>query len=338
MINLNKKRIIALGAVFVLSACSVAEYAKPVTELKQGIDASTKAVEAIDKDLTKRTNAAWKAKLRSGKALLATSEGKTDKGECALGAPACSMAVRNLGKDQLRIAFPVKSMMKDALVGMAGLRKYVANLKAIVDAKTASEITTHANAALASAAEIETSVKTALKDKKDGKLQLTPNVVTAYSAPIAATVKWLVTQYVERQKYKALAAATQGAQPVIDDMEKYHETYGLVAAAFKESNHSTIFNDALSAYDKAIDDGLTDGAINQVLAAAATYDDVLKGSSALPLKDFASAHKALNDSLNGDLSLKDAIAAIKTFKSKADDFKKILGDFQKVAKAKAGDK
>lgn len=311
-----KKMISVFAGLLFLTGCSVADYAKPVADLKTGIDASAKVIEAIDREAVKKSNLKWRELISDQKATLSLASGA-----CAHGTSSCSLTVRLLEKGKPNVGFPEKPM-----VGVPGLKKYVSNLQAIVNAETVSAITTSANAAIASAVEIQADIEKATGEKSGGSIK-------AYSEPVSAMIKWLVTQYVEREKYKALAAATKKAQPVIDAMMLYHQTKTEVVMTLKITNGTGVFLKAEKAFFAADDaQKVDDSVINKRIAAANSYDALLKGAAAHPLKAFGKAHRALHDNLNNNASLSDALAAIKSFKSKADDFTIILTQFEKVAK------
>lgn len=314
-------------AIVLLSACSVADFKQPITDLNTAIDDSISTVEEIDREVTQVQNTRWRKQVTEGKAFLLTPADS-----CASGETSCSLIIRFQGVPGNKGTFPKRSLMSEAHVGLKGLKKYVANLQAIVDADTASKISTHANAALASASEIEVEIAKAKDQNAEAK-----EVIKAYNEPTLAVINWLVTQYVERMKYNALASATKRAQPILESLIEYHDINSLAASQLKSSAALKAFTKAQDAYDEA--NPKTDKIIDNYVLAVATYDTVLKGNSAQPLKSFLKAHTKLNASLNGNgkTSIADAIAAIDQFKTQAKEFKKIMKDFQKIAANEAGE-
>ncbi|MFV1998564.1 MAG: hypothetical protein ACC641_11205 [Acidiferrobacterales bacterium] len=324
--SIRIERLVAVcTTLLILAGCSVADYKKPINDLSSAVDDSITTVEKIDQEVTEVQNIRWRKSISDGKVVLLTADNS-----CASGLNKCSLIIRLPDKHEK--PFPTQSLMPKALVGLKGLKDYVASLKAIVDAETASAVKTSANAAMASVAEIEAEIT-----KANDANAVKPSTIKAYSEPALAAINWLVVQYVERVKYNALAAATKRAQPVIVRLAEFHQLSGDVAATLKAAAALKAFVKAQTAYDDADIKNAT--VINAYVNAAETFHDVLKGRAAQPLKKFLVAHTKLNDSLNGngDVTLADAIAAIKEFQQRAQEFKKIVDDFNKVAAAQAGE-
>lgn len=318
--------VITLG-FFMLTGCSIADYRNPIAELKVAIDISVTTVENIDQEITKAKNAALRNDVRDNKAFLLTPEDT-----CAKGKTTCSLVVRYLGTNTKPIEFPVTSMMPSAHVGLSGLKSYVANLKAIVEAETASKVSTSASEAIASATQIKTSVEKGFK-------ALDPNApalanIEKYNEPILVTMKWMISQYIDRVKYNALAAATKRAQPIIVSLNAYHELTSEAATELKSGKALSSYNKAQEAYDNA--PKKDDRVIKALVQATSVYNSALKGTAAQPLKAFLDAHTKLEGSLNGDISLSEAIAAIKTLRKRADEFKEIIKNFNDIASKEGG--
>ncbi|MBT4966609.1 MAG: hypothetical protein HOM79_10340 [Alphaproteobacteria bacterium] len=315
---------ISAATLLILAGCSVADYKAPIIELGTAVNDTASTVHKIDLEITKARNKRWLTLLASGNASLQTANNS-----CASGTKTCSLVIRFLGKDKGKSPFPATAQEKSDLAGLGGLKNYVAGLRAIVDAETASAVTTSANEALAGAAKIETSLAEAQKSV------IPSGTIKAYGEPVLAAVKWLVTQYVERVKYKALAAATLRAQPTIEKLAKYHGKVAEVVTANKSSYARKIFIKAQNEFD--VPEKKSKINVNNFVKAAAAYNDALKGEAAQPLKKFLIAHTKLNDSLNGDgsTSLADAIGAIKDFAERAKEFSKIVDDINKASDSQA---
>lgn len=307
------------GLICFIAGCSVADYKKPIHDLGDALTESVMTVESIDRELAMAQNARWTALIEDNQALLQAAEN-----ECAAGTGACSLVIRL--KDRSENTFPTRSVIPNALVGLSGLKSYVASLKDIVDADSAAAVATSANEALASAAEIEAAISRATVGSAGQS-----GTIKAYAEPSLAAIKWLVSQYEERIKLKALQTAIRRAQPVIKSLAAFHDAIGAAAATIEESAALNAFVTAQQVYDDA--DTKTEGAIGAYADAAATFNSTLAGAVAQPLAKFREAHTKLNDSLNGDgsVSLADAIAAIKDFRQQVDEFKTIVEDFNKVA-------
>jgi len=307
-------RLIAIYAGFLFATgCSVADYKKPIGELNNAIHDSVTTVEKIDKEATRSQNARWRKLITANQAFLLTPGDS-----CASGNKTCELVIRIKG-DSIEKPFPVLSLIPNALVGLSALKGYVANLENIVNANTAAAVTTRANEALVSVSKIETQIANAMSP--GGK---PPSNIEAYSEPLIASLKWLVNQYVERLKYKALAASTSRAQPIIQSLADYHQATASAAATLKTASTYKLFVISQAEYDDA--KTKTDGQISAYLKSAEAYNAALKSQSADPLKRFVEAHRILNRSLNGegDASLTDVVSAIKDFKDVASEFKKIV--------------
>jgi len=321
-------RLVTICAAFLfVSGCSVADYKGPIVDLSDAINDSVTTVKKIDQEVTKAQNDRWLELIKNNEAFLLTPDES-----CASGNVSCALVIRFKGSREKGTPFPVKSLMPNALVGLNGLKSYVSSLKAIVDADTAGAVTTSVNEALSNAAKIEAEVAKA----KDPNAK-SPEIIRGYSEPLIASVKWLVSQYVDRVKHKALAAATKRAQPVIESLSDYHQTTSNAAATLKAAAALKAFTKAQAAYDDA--NTKNAGVINTYMKATATYDTALKGRIAHPFKKFLEAHTKLNDSLNGngEATLADAIASIKEFKKRAQEFKQIIDDLNTVTSNQAGE-
>ena len=326
MLKLKRKFSFAvmLPVLVVLTGCaSVADYTQPISDLNSSIDSSVTTVIKIDEELTSARNKKWIELVEKKQAFILSS----DDG-CSLGSKSCSLVLIESGSS-LEHPFPAKSMMPKAIIALSELRRYTGNLKTIMDADTVASVITSANAALASAAKIETAIT------KENKITETSSI-KAYTPPISASIRWLVSQYVDRQKVKALATATERAQPVIEELALYYETAAAASSSVKDGNALKKFLKSQERFDNA--SLKSDQVINQYLLAVGEYDTALKASSSKPMKKFLEAHSLLNISLNGtgEASLADAISAIKDFKEHSQDFKKIIDSYISVAELQQG--
>lgn len=310
-----------LTGILVLAGCSsVADYQQPITDLNESMNHSIATIEHIDSELTAAQNKRWRELVSKEKAFLLEADDS-----CALGTKSCSLVVIAKGRDQEQ-TFPVKSMMPNAAEALSGLKGYTEGLKEIVVADTAASIISSANAALASASKIELEIARA---KGQG---FTVSTIEAYSSSLSNSFSWLIGQYIDREKVKALAAATKRAQPTIESLANYYDTATSAAASLKASEALDNFLKAQSRFDDSHIKNTQE--INQYMVAVRNYDSALKAGSSEPMKKFLIAHTALNKTLNGsdDVSLADAIAAIKDFKKHSEDFKGLVVEFIQIAK------
>jgi hypothetical protein len=103
--------------------------------LGTAVNDTASTVHKIDLEITKARNKRWLTLLASGNASLQTANNS-----CASGTKTCSLVIRFLGKDKGKSPFPATAQEKSDLAGLGGLKNYVAGLRAIVDAETASAV------------------------------------------------------------------------------------------------------------------------------------------------------------------------------------------------------
>lgn len=310
-----------LTAAIILAGCSsVADYQQPITDLNGAMDTSVMTIEKIDTELVTAQNKRWRELISQQQAFLLEAEDS-----CALGTMSCSLVVIEKGSSREQ-PFPATSVMPKAAEALSGLKSYTQALKAIVDADSATAVSAQVNAALANAVEIELQIA-----KVTGQSAPT-STIKAYSSPLSHSFSWLINKYVEREKIKALAAATKQAQPTIESLTKYYDTAASAAASLRAAAAHERFLTAQSRFTEATDKNAT--TVNEYLAAVKNYNIDLKAGSSRPMQQFLTAHTALNKALNKspDISLVDAIAAIKSFKQHSEEFKGLVDEFIEVKK------
>lgn len=308
--------VIAIIAI-TLSGCGVADYNKPITELKDAIDSSIATIERIDSKLTSARNESWRNDIKDNKARL-----KPTARSCTLNSSGCSLVIEHLSPEATN-PYPATSVLPKSQTGLAALKIYVANLKAIVEADTAGKITAHTNAALVSITKIEISVA-----KAQGQSE-PKGPIAAYSEPAGAMISWLVGQYVETVKYNALAKATKRAHPVIVKLNNLHATIGKAAAAHELGTAHKTFTKEKAKYRKT--KPKSKPVVGAYVAAVVAYGKALKASAAEPLTAFTAAHEKLTKNLNGEgsVTMADVLAAIGDLKEKAKTFKGLLDGLKK---------
>lgn len=318
---------LAALALSILAACSVTDYQKPIGDMAAAVDQSVATIDRLDKRITAIRNEQWRNQIAAGDALLLDVEDA-----CSQGAPGCWLEVHYFEKDketgeeiEKAARFPAASMIPKAQAGLVGLKLYVANLRAMIDADTADKVAASANAALGSLKNIETTIR----EPGDPS----PGPVAKFGKPTVGAVNWLIGQYVDHVKVRALKRATGRAQPVVVKLAGLYDAISEAEAAFDLGKASADFVNQQEAYDEITD---TAGArpdaraIGQYVLAAKKYDQALRASSARPLKAFAEAHATLTDQLHGKISLPEALAAIERFVVKAKEFEQIVDEFDQA--------
>lgn len=278
------KLTMLIAVLLLVAGCSSsADYKDSIGDLKSALDSSILTISAIDQKVTKAKNDEWRAGIVATPPT-AILESK-DK-NCAIGTAGCALQV--LGGDEKPVDFPLPSVLVKSRAGLAALKSYVGNLKAIVDADTAGKISTHTNSALASLTKLEAEIA---KVKGDAPKK---GLIAAYAEPAGNLFVWAVEQYVERVKVRALAAATRRAHPAIMGLDNLTAGVGDSAALLEFSGAHKTFIVAKTEYQGKEDAGtLSVHSIGAYINAAAAYDQALKASAAKPLAAFTRAHEKL---------------------------------------------
>ena len=309
-------RTCAIAAVTFLglAACSVTDYKQPIGDMAAAVDQSIATINKLDQRITAVVDAQWRKDLADPKTARLLPFDDT----CSLNDTQCRLRIRSKGIDK---SFPPTSVIPKARAGLAGLKAYVANLKSIVEANTVAAVTASANAALGSVKKIETAVANAGGPEA--------GTVANFGPPTVSAINWLVGQYVDYVKVRALKRATKRAQPVIDKLAEFYDDIGRAAADYELKTAGEAFVAAKKAY-RAVKPP-NSRSIDQYVAAAHKYDQALSATSARPLRAFADAHAKLNEQLNGDISLPEALAAIENLVERAKAFKAIVDEFDQAS-------
>lgn len=302
------------------AGCAVTDYKEPIGELQAAIETSIDTVNALDEKATAARNARWQAGIVEGKILLREADE-----QCAEGAIACTLKIEFPGDPRSR-PYPAVTLMPKAKIGLAALRSYVGKLKLIVEADTVGKVKTAANSALGSAQKIEEAIAKA-KGKESSE------TVADFVQPTVAAIGWLVGQYVDYVKYRALADATRRAQPVIARLGSLHTSIGGAITALETADALKAFLAVQKRFDGAVDnEKLSSAIVDDYVAAAAAYDISLRASTATPLQAFVATHAKLTQQLNreGGVTLADATAAIADLLDRAKALKAVVKGFTEV--------
>ena len=302
------------------AGCSVTDYKEPIGELQTAIETSIDTVNALDAKATAARNARWRAGITEGKILLSETDG-----QCADGARACTLKIEFPGDPKPR-SYPAVTLMPKAKIGLEALRTYVGKLKSIVEADSVGKVTTAANSALGSAQKIEEAIAKANGKESSG-------TIADFTEPSVAAIGWLVGQYVDYVKYRALAESTRRAQPVVARLASLHKSIGGAITALETADALKAFLAVQERFDSAVDNGkLSSAIVDDYVAAAAGYDVSLNASTAAPLQAFVATHAKLMKQLNreGGVTLADATAAIADLRDRAKALKAVVEGFTEV--------
>lgn len=305
-----------------LSACTVTDYEKPITEMNSAIGESIEYVNRIDQEMTAVKNERLKRDVIEGRGLLETKEDT-----CQVGASGCGLQVIYSDEGEAASDYPVGSLLPNTQKPLGALKAYVINLKAIVDADTTSKVMASANGALGNIANLQKAIS---EGKETG--------VSDYLTPTSSAFGWLVGQYVRAAKVSALRNATRQAQPVIDGLDKFYRNQLDAVATFSVARTAADFIPKQTSFEDLAPDQISVSDIETYRRAAADLDRSLKATHVNPIAAFAKAHRALHDQLNGDgASFSDLMAAVGRLKEEAETLKAIYESFEKVAKNNQGE-
>ena len=302
-----------------LGGCaSVTDYSDSVTRLNTALNTAATSIEAIDTNVTARTNQNIETGIINNEYLLTTADN-----ECAAGTQNCSLVV--LSRTQKTTAYPLQSSIPKAIKALDLLKAYIANLQAIVDADTVSQVNNSVHTTLGSL----DSIATQLSQESPGAARLQTRIA-AYEEPAEQLIKWVVTKYVERAKVKALATATRNAQPVVSQLSVLYATAedSVVLSEFAQSQKTFIA--AQEQYDDATTQSAT--SIKAYVSAAAEYNGALHAQSSNPLTAFVTAHEALEQQLNGNkkFSLANVAAAISDLETEVSEVQSLAAGFKEA--------
>ncbi len=321
-------RTCAIAAVAFLgvAACSVTDYKQPIGDMAGALDQSLATIEEIDRRITAVYDADWRKDLAEKPV---TVKLRTVTKTCRLKSDGCRLEIRRSGKSDHK-QFPPTSVIPNSKLALAGLRAYVTNLGLIVDADTVNAVTASANAALGSLQNIERNIKAAVAKPDDGKPgDEKPGPVATFGAPTVSAINWLIGQYVDYVKVRALKKATKTAQPVVVKLANYFDAVSELQAIYELTKVADAFEAAKQAYDAVTPPDSR--SIDQYVSAARNYDRALRAASVHPLRDFAKAHAKLEDQLNGNTSLSEAFAAIENLVERAKAFEAIIDEFDQAS-------
>lgn len=317
---LSARLTITTVTVGLVVGCSVTDYKEPISELQTAIEMSIDTVNVLDTKATATINERWRDGIVKGDFLLATSDD-----QCATHKSACTLKIEFRDKQEKPKPYPAITLIPEAKAGLAALRNYVENLRSIVEADTVGKVKSAANSALGSAQNLRDAIAKT-KEEESNKS------VAGFTEPLVAAIGWIVGQYVDYVKYRALAESTRQADPVIADLESLYSSIG---DAFTGQEQADALKAFLSVQDK-FDDAANQGELNpeivdDYVAAAAVYHIRLGASTATPFQAFVKTHAKLTQQLNrkGGVTLADATAAIAELHDRAKAFKAVVEGFTK---------
>lgn len=311
----SSRLTLAVVLVALATACSVADYKKPVGDFAEATRNAEEALVALDAQVTD----AYAAVLRD-RAIAGEEFVKFDSGNCLVASPRCQLVV--IGDDDTAESLSPDPALRRMIILMRAVRVYSDGLAAIVDADTVAKVTAHVNATLGSIESLAGTVAT-LRPAERAAEGAAVRDVSEFTTPVGQAVNWLVGQYVAKVKLDGLERATSHAQPVIA------ETAGLFGDAAELASDvpkKALSDEVLKRLD-TFRVQKSEDSLNRLIESAAAYDLLLVANPPAVFERLKDAHDALANKLqDDDLSLANAMAKIEVFATEAKTLAKILKD------------
>lgn len=300
----------AIAVLVLTTACSVADYKKPISDFATATRDAETALVLLDKQVTDAYAALLRERAIAGEAFV-----KFESGNCQVSSVRCQLVIGN------ELLTPQPALQQMILL-MTAVRSYADGLTAIVEADTAAQVTTHVNAALGSVESLAGTVA----DIRNTPAAERPNV-SEFTTPAGKAVNWIVGQYVAKVQVDGLKRATDHADPVITDAAQLFGLAGEVASDVPKAAKAEEVSKRLDSLRESV----TEQNLNALIESAAEYDQLLVAKPSNIFESLRDAHNALTTQLaGGDVSLADAFAKIKAFAAEAKTLAKILKDFAAI--------
>ena len=288
--SLLGSRIIAIIFLSVfLTACSIADYQKPVADFS----AATNKVEATLIELNKQVTDAYR-KILLRRAL--TSQNGVQfykKGkdvDCHRLATRCRLVFYE--NEQEKSLSPKPALQK--IIALArSFRAYANNLSAIVEADTAAQVEVSTNETLASIERLEDTVR-----KFSKKPKTSAGKIKEYTLPVGLVINWVVEKYVAEVKIDALKHATENAKDIVADAAKLFQS--LAEIGKDKAAKKVLASDVQKYHDKLVESKSKQD-LEILIKATKQYDELLLLSSRSNIfAMWSDAHNVLANKLEGE--------------------------------------
>lgn len=302
-----------------LSACSVADYGKPIGDFAAATATAESALIELDQTVTDAYVSVQRRRAVSER----VSEQvfiKTEDGSCEVTSSHCRLVAidRKVATPQVLSS----TVIPNTRVLMAEINDYAEELRALVDADTAAQVEGHVNGALGSVQELAATVST-IRNGTDA----TNDAIPEFATPTGKAINWLVGQYVARVKLRGLRQATNAAKSTVADAAALCSTIAKFAADPAKARAA----DQVTTHINALRDERTERNFDEALAAARQYDALLSAQASDVFTRMADAHNALADGLNDkNVSLPEAIAKINRFANEARTLAGIVQELRSI--------
>ncbi len=303
------------GAALLLTfaACSSTDYTIPVNNFAAATGNAKEALAGLNTEVTTAYKGVLDERILSGRALL-----RAASPECLTTSERCRLMVTSAAGEEF---YPPEPPLQQMTVLMEQTDAYAKNLKALLEADTATQVAGHVNAALGSVQNLAETVA-----KASAAPGVAPATVPDFATPVGAGVNWVVGQYVESVKVQGLKDATKAAKPVVRDAA---DLFALTASIIADVPRATLAEEVSLANDTYQNDRSNKAALVKLTKAAAKYDSLLTADPPQVFQRLGEAHDALADALQGgDITLSFAISKIEAFAAEAENLSKIVKDLR----------
>jgi len=308
----------AIAALLMLApaACSTTDYSKPVNDFAAATGNAEAALADLNADVTEAYKGVLDRSILDADTFLQLAED-----ECLVGSQRCRLEIVSFETGEKEPYPPAPPLARMSLL-MAEISRYAANLKALLEADTASKVAVNVNAALGSVENLAGTVA-----KASAAPGTAPAAVPAFATPVGAGVNWIVGQYIESVKYQGLKHATKVAKPVVHDAANLFAT----AASFVSDVPRVRLAKEVRVARDAFRDSPTAANLDKLAEAAAKYDALLTSTPPDLFRSLGDAHDALADSLQGGaVTFSTALGKIEAFAAEAKKLAKILKDIRAI--------
>ncbi len=301
------------------TACSVADYKKPVSDFAVGTQHAEESLVELDRLVTDAYAAVHRSRVLSNEALV-----EIEGTDCQVQSKRCQLVVVDrAGEKELLTPEPALRRM---ITLMRAIRTYADGLKAIVEADTAEKVATQVNATLGSVESISETM--ANLDRRVRQ----PSSFSEYKTSVGQAVNWVIGQYVAKVQVDGLKRATKDAKSVIAAAAGFFKE----AAGTASDVPKQVMANEVSKRAAAFENAPSESTLDKLIKSAAKYDQVLLARPPAVFVRLGAAHDALANKLdNDDVSLADAMAKINAFATEAETLAAILKELAAAGKEDA---
>ena len=316
--SLSGSRIIAIIFLSVfLTACSVADYKKPVGDFSAAANTMETTLTELNNQVTSAKQKIVVNRVLSGDRFVKYGENKHGKKDCQATSTRCRLELLDLQKNKELLT--TEPALRNMLALARSLRAYANNLSAIVEADTATQVETSVNETIGSLGRIEDTVEKIGESspKKAEKIE-------EYATPVGLLINWFVGQYVAKVKIDALKHATKNAKDIVAEAAEIFQkaverTKDVQNRPWAEEVTKRLNNFRISKSEQDL---------NALIEAANKYDKFLTARSSNVFASFRTAHDALADKLQENkLSMGAIYAKISALLAEAEKLAAIVKAF-----------